>query len=270
MYGAVLEASLARGEVGTALQLIDFAFNRAHAEEACSALSVDLLRRVFETAGMRGLEADAQQVLIAIAHHIESNVQTMLRSALETASRQRPRQGDDETGGFARSVLDDSLVWSQWEPSYPSAPFMQEPMPPMPRCEAWDPYAWQDSSYSNFFHPPSAWSDVTRSYPWSQHPVWNATGWGSGRGSDLLESVLNIPREVSRTAQSDFEDPLTPALCHAKAVEDEFTPVTTAGKSSACGSSFEEGYGDDVILQKVLFSESGPFSKVHVEVPPGL
>mmetsp|Transcript_50942 Transcript_50942/g.91594 ORF Transcript_50942/g.91594 Transcript_50942/m.91594 type:complete len:223 (+) Transcript_50942:3-671(+) len=222
------------------------------------------------------MEVDGQQVLDAIGHHVGQSVRCMLLDLLHRGAKHAPRPGDAESGNFPRglSVLDAGQPWSHWEQSYPSMPYMEDQQ--MARCE-WDAYGWGADGYGSIFPQfhSSAWSPAPRAYhPWSP-PIWGE-GWSSGRGADLaLESALNLSPEATKLGAPgmppplDFEDPLTPALRHAKAVEDEFTPATTAGRSSGCGSAVEEAYGDD-LLQKVLFGESRPISDVNLDIPPGL
>eukprot|EP00435_Cladocopium_sp_Y103_P030108 s854_g7.t1 len=56
MYAAVIESCITSGEVTTALQMVDWAYTRAPPEDARTGLSMDLLKRVFESAVFRGAE----------------------------------------------------------------------------------------------------------------------------------------------------------------------------------------------------------------------
>jgi len=90
MYAAVIEGSMTSGEVSTALLLVERAYNRAPPEDTARILlAMDLLKRVFETAGHRGPEAEAQAVLDSISRHLSEQVRSTLEEVLHRGSRRR-------------------------------------------------------------------------------------------------------------------------------------------------------------------------------------
>ncbi|CAJ1377955.1 unnamed protein product [Effrenium voratum] len=95
MYAAVIEGSITSGEVSTALQLVDWAYSRAPPEDARVGLSMDLLKRVFETAGLRGAEAEAQETLDTVGPRIGEHVRGALEDVL---MRSKGRLNLDDMG----------------------------------------------------------------------------------------------------------------------------------------------------------------------------
>jgi len=97
MYATVVEGCLAQGELSTALSLCERVYGRAPPEEgARGLLSTDLLRRVFEAAGMRGSESEARSVLEAISSRLSDQVRTSLREILGRGMKRRcPRAGHE-------------------------------------------------------------------------------------------------------------------------------------------------------------------------------
>jgi len=154
MYATVIEGCLAQMEVGIAMSLCERAYNRVPAEEGQRGLlSVDLLRRVFEATGARGLEAEARGLLDSISSRLSEQVRGSLEDALARGARRRsprakgdrdvrngtPRVGASEASNMATLSADalsaSAAAWSggvvaaasasaetpQWPPYMPGA-----------------------------------------------------------------------------------------------------------------------------------------------------
>eukprot|EP00931_Biecheleriopsis_adriatica_P062155 TRINITY_DN3742_c0_g1_i3.p1 TRINITY_DN3742_c0_g1~~TRINITY_DN3742_c0_g1_i3.p1 ORF type:complete len:1116 (-),score=252.97 TRINITY_DN3742_c0_g1_i3:59-3406(-) len=127
MYAAVIEGSMTSGEVSTALQLIELAYNRAPPEDNTRVLlSMDLLKRVFETAGLKGLEAEAQAVLNSIAPRISDQVRSALAETLGRRSKRElgSVEADSVAGAAPETTAtpeEESLTPAAWPGSPPTA-----------------------------------------------------------------------------------------------------------------------------------------------------
>eukprot|EP00405_Crypthecodinium_cohnii_P022103 CAMPEP_0206484484 /NCGR_PEP_ID=MMETSP0324_2-20121206/40004_1 /ASSEMBLY_ACC=CAM_ASM_000836 /TAXON_ID=2866 /ORGANISM="Crypthecodinium cohnii, Strain Seligo" /LENGTH=1133 /DNA_ID=CAMNT_0053962645 /DNA_START=10 /DNA_END=3411 /DNA_ORIENTATION=+ len=86
MYASVIDGCLMTEEVDLALQLCHRAYKHPMAFEAPGALSMELLRRVFEAAGPRHY-AEAQNVLVEISPMVGDQARTTLEGSLALARR---------------------------------------------------------------------------------------------------------------------------------------------------------------------------------------
>ncbi|CAK9104578.1 unnamed protein product, partial [Durusdinium trenchii] len=257
MYSAVIESSTTSGEVSTALQLIEWAYTRAPPEDARAGLSMDLLKRVFETAGFRGAEGEAQDVLDAIGRRVGEHARNVLQ---DTLSRSASGPRVEESLGFKGAKIQGSSLddygssWSSrpWDRSYSSG---FEAYGGSGGWETGGYWPGQDM-YSSLFMHPHTWSpDVLAQQGWSS---WSGQGPGGWDHRD--------EKAFARTEAS----PATPRL-PLKALDTEPTPATTAGKSSVHRSPLEEidhAESMGIPLQKVLFGDS--FPEVSLDGPPGL
>eukprot|EP00913_Durusdinium_trenchii_P018519 g17401.t1 len=238
MYSAVIESSTTSGEVSTALQLIEWAYTRAPPEDARAGLSMDLLKRVFETAGFRGAEGEAQDVLDAIGRRVGEHARNVLQ---DTLSRSASGPRVEESLGFkGGSSLDDhGSSWSSrpWDRSYSSG-FEDRPARPTRAAHAressggWETggYWPGQDMYSSLFMHPHTWSpDVLAQQGWSS---WSGQGPGGWDHRDEKAFARSGGTETIL---------LKAVVLPLKALDTEPTPATTAGKSSVHRSPLEDG-----------------------------
>lgn len=265
MYAAVIESCITSGEVTTALQMVDWAYTRAPPEDARTGLSMDLLKRVFDSAVYRGAEAEAQNVLDAIGLRVGDHVRNALQDTLTTRRSSRADESAYKGASKIQAVQDHrehrdhrdhrDHSWSArpWDSSFSSEPRFEAYSG---TSDPWDSSAasyWLGHDmYSSLFNPPAAWM------PWtldSLAPSFN--GWPPPASGKSWGS------EADGKAFSRSDAPETPRLLRPMKIPEtaEPTPATTAGKSSMHRSPLEEVEEPDrtrTPLQKVLFGDSFP------------
>eukprot|EP00931_Biecheleriopsis_adriatica_P062153 TRINITY_DN3742_c0_g1_i1.p1 TRINITY_DN3742_c0_g1~~TRINITY_DN3742_c0_g1_i1.p1 ORF type:complete len:1115 (-),score=245.24 TRINITY_DN3742_c0_g1_i1:97-3441(-) len=139
MYAAVIEGSMTSGEVSTALRIIELAYNRASPEDNTRVLlSMDLLKRVFETAGLKGPEAEARAVLNSIAPRISDQVRSALAETLGRGSKREP--GSVEPDSVAAAATSETVTTPVEESSTAAA---------WPGSVVTTPQQWQQPPYSH-------------------------------------------------------------------------------------------------------------------------
>lgn len=260
MYAAVIESCITSGEVTTALQMVDWAYTRAPPEDARSGLSMDLLKRVFDSAVFRGAEAEAQNVLDVIGLRVGDHVRNTLQ---DTLSSRRSSRADESMAYKGPSKIQpvqapEDHSWSSrpWDSSF-SEPRFPEAYAGA-TSDPWDSSAasyWLGHDmYSSLFSPPATWmpwtlDSLAPSFNGWPPPPASGKSWGS---------------EADGKAFARSDAPETPRLLRPMKIPEtaEPTPATTAGKSSMHRSPLEEVEDERdrtrTPLQKVLFGDSYP------------